>query len=148
MGYELIINGNNDYELKMSTGKVLSGIDSMAVKQYLSYFQQINFESMDLAMTDKQIDSTLLATPINVLTVVNNKGEKNEVKFFLRKPSKESFDEEGKLVQFDSERMNALLGGKDLVMVQYYVFGKLMPPADYFLKNKASTSGNNSISKK
>jgi hypothetical protein len=148
MGYELIINGNNDYELKMSTGKVLSGIDSMAVKQYLSYFQQINFESMDLAMTDNQIDSTLLATPINVLTVVNNKGEKNEVKFFLRKPSKESFDEEGKLVQFDSDRMNALLGGKDLVMVQYYVFGKLMPPADYFLKNKPSTSGNNSISKK
>jgi hypothetical protein len=148
MGYELIINGNNDYVLKMSTGKVLSGIDSMAVKQYLSYFQQINFESLDLAMTDKQIDSTLLAKPINVLTVVNQKGVKNEVKFFLRKPSKESFDVDGKLVQFDQERMNALLDGKDLVMVQYYVFGKLMPPADYFLKNKPSTNGNNSISKK
>jgi hypothetical protein len=148
MGYELIIKGNNDYELKMNTGNVLSGIDSMAVKQYLSYFQQINFESMDLAMTDKEVDSTLLAKPINVLSVVNNKGEKNEVKFFLRKPSKESFDVDGKLVQFDSERMNALLDGKDLVMVQYYVFGKLMPPADYFLKNKPSTNGNNTISKK
>jgi hypothetical protein len=148
MGYELIIKGNNDYELKMNSGKALAGIDSMAVKQYLSYFQQINFESMDLAMTQKEVDSTLMAKPINVLTVFNNKGEKNEVKFFLRKPSKESFDDEGKLVQFDSERMNALLDGKDLVMVQYYVFGKLMPPADYFLKNKPSTSGNNSISKK
>jgi len=148
MGYELIIKGNNDYEVKMNNGKALSGIDSMAVKQYLSYFQQINFESMDLAMNEKEIDSTLLATPINVLTVINQNGEKNEVKFFLRKSSKESFDADGKLLQFDSDRMNALLGGKDLVMVQYYVFGKLMPPADYFLKNKPSSNGNNSISKK
>ncbi len=148
MGYELIIKGNNDYELKMNTGKALPGLDSMAVKQYLSYFQQINFESMDLAMTDKEIDSTLLATPINVLTVMNQKGEKNEVKFFLRRPSKQSFDVDGKLLQFDSDRMNALLGGKDLVTVQYYVFGKLMPPADYFLKNTPSTHKGKKISKK
>ncbi|MCK6650514.1 MAG: DUF4340 domain-containing protein, partial [Bacteroidia bacterium] len=109
MGYELIINGNNDYVVKMQTGKALNGIDSMAVKQYLSYFQQINFESMDLAMTQKEIDSTLLSKPINILTVTNQKGEVNSVKFFPRKPSKESYDVDGKLFVFDPERMNALL---------------------------------------
>ncbi|MCC6837675.1 MAG: hypothetical protein IT234_03950 [Bacteroidia bacterium] len=148
MGYELIINGNNDYVVKMQTGKALNGIDSMAVKQYLSYFQQINFESLDLAMTQKEIDSTLLSKPINILTVTNQKGEVNSVKFFLRKPSKESYDVDGKLNVFDPERMNALLDGKDLAMVQYYVFGKLMPPAEYFLKNTGGTQAGKPVSKK
>ncbi|MCE3278169.1 MAG: hypothetical protein K0S44_360 [Bacteroidetes bacterium] len=143
LGYEVKVKGNNDYEVTMLSGKKLSDIDPLAVKQYLSYFQQVNFESLDMAMTEKEIDSTLKSRPINILTVTDTKGKVNKVKFFARKTKKEGIlDTEGKPLEYDIDRMNALVEStNDFVLVQYYVFGKMMPPADYF--SKKSTSSEN-----
>jgi hypothetical protein len=140
LGYELKIKGNNDYEITMLSGKKLNDVDPLAVKQYLSYFQQVNFESLELGMKQSEIDSTLRSTPINILTVTDNKGKTNKIKFYARKPKKEDrVDTEGNPLKFDLDRMNALLENtKDFVMVQYYVFGKMMPPADYFEKKASS----------
>lgn len=136
LGYELKVNGNNDYAVTMLSGKKVENIDPMAVKQYLSYFQQVNFESLDMGMTQAEIDSTLKSTPINILTVTDTKGKTNRIKFFARKPKKEEkYDSEGKPVKFDLDRMNALLENtNDFALVQYYIFGKMMPPAEYFVK--------------
>lgn len=134
-GYELTIKGNNDYAVTMlADHKNLADIDPNAVKQYLSYFQQVDFESLDMAMTQQEIDSTLKSTPINILTVTDNAGKTNKISFFARKPKKDGrVDATGKLMKFDLDRMNALVENtKDFVMVQYYVFGKMMPPAEYF----------------
>lgn len=133
--YRVDINGNNDYTVTMlQSGKKLDHIEPMAVKQYLSYFQQVDFESLDMAMTQQEIDSTMKSKPLNVLTVTDNKGKTNKITFFARKNKHEgSIDEKGKEVEFDLDRMNALLANtNDFVLVQYYVFGKMMPPADYF----------------
>jgi hypothetical protein len=140
MGYELKIKGNNDYEVMMLSGKKVEDIDPMAVKQYLTYFQQVNFESLDMGMKQEEIDSTLKSRPINILTVTDTKGKTNRIKFFARKPKKEDrTDAEGNPLKFDLDRMNALLENtNDFVMVQYYVFGKMMPPADYFTKKGLS----------
>jgi hypothetical protein len=140
LGYELKIKGNNDYSIQMLSGKQLGNIDPLAVKQYLSYFQQVNFESLDMAMSQREIDSTLKSMPINILTVTDTKGKVNRIKFFARKPKKEDrLDAEGKPLKFDLDRMNALLENtNDFVLVQYYVFGKMMPPADYFIKKEGA----------
>jgi hypothetical protein len=142
-GYELKINGNNDYAVTMSSGKKVENIDPMAVKQYLTYFQQVNFESLDMAMSQKEIDSTLKSQPINILTVTDKAGKVNRIKFFARKPKKEDMiTPEGKAVKYDLDRMNALMEStNDFVMVQYYVFGKMMPPADYFTKKEGVAAG-------
>lgn len=138
LSYELTVKGNNDYEIKMlKDNKVLEGIDTFAVKQYLSYFQQLNFESFEVHINEKQIDSVKRSQPINILTVIDNKGKVNKVKFFARKPKQEGMiDPSGKPIIFDQERMDALLeNGKDFVIVQYFQFGKVMPPAYYFLSS-------------
>jgi hypothetical protein len=136
--YELTVNGNNDYEIRLlSNNHPLKGVDTFSVKQYLSYFQQINYESFEVTESQKQIDSTLKEHPINILTVTNSKGETNKVTFFTRLARHPGLkDDNGNLVIFDTDRMDALMNnGKDFVMVQYFVFGKLLPPVDYFLKN-------------
>jgi hypothetical protein len=140
LGYELKIKGNNDYEVTMLTGKKVADIDPLSVKQYLTYFQQVNFESLDLAMSQAEIDSTLKSRPINILTVTDIKGKANKIKFFARKLKKEGIlDAEGNPLKYDIDRMNAFVEGtNDFVLVQYYVFGKMMPPADYFTKKAAS----------
>ncbi len=140
LGYELTVKGNNDYEIKMlANGQAINDVDPLSVKQYLSYFQQINFESFEVNINETQIDSVKKSEPINILTITDNSGKVNKVKFYARKPKREGLlDEKGKVIMFDQERMDALLGnGTDFVMVQYYIFGKLMPQADYFKKNSA-----------
>jgi len=64
-GYELTVKGNNDYEIKMlSDNKVISNVDPSAVKQYLSYFQVLSFESFEVDLTKTQIDSVLKSKSI------------------------------------------------------------------------------------
>ena len=58
------------------------------------------------------------------------------MKFFARAPKKKGEkDVKGNEIIFDQERMNAQIDdSNDLVVVQYYVFGKVMPPVGYFRK--------------
>jgi hypothetical protein len=142
LGYELKVKGNNDYEINMLSGKeTVKNVDPLAVKQYLSYFQQLNFESLDMGMSQTEIDSTMKSTPLNILTVTDSKGNKNTIKFFARKPKKEDrLDPAGNVVKYDPDRMNAWIENtKDLAIVQYYVFGKVMPPAEYFQKKNGQS---------
>jgi hypothetical protein len=138
-GYELVIKSNNNYELKsVLTQKLLPAPDTLAVKQYLSYFQKLSFETFEDQLSQKQIDSVKNSKPINIITVIDKEGKVNTVKFFARSPAKKGEkDINGKEILYDQERMNAVINdGKDLVVVQYYVFGKVMPPANYFQKKR------------
>jgi len=133
--YEVVVKGNNDYEVKMvADNKPLNDVDTFAVKQYLSYFQNIIFENFEDA-EQTEIDSSLKSQPLNILTVTDNNGKSNKVKLFARTNKKGTPDDTGKPFEFDPDRMNALLdNGKDFVIVQYLTFGKLLPPTDYFQK--------------
>lgn len=135
-GYEVVALDKNLFDVKMvNTGKSISNIDTLAIKQYLSYFKQLNFESFEVEMTSQEMDSVKKSKPINIITVTNKEGKINQVKFFPRKPKQGHTEIDGKKIEFDQERMSAVLdNGQDFVFVQYYNFGKVMPPADYFQK--------------
>jgi hypothetical protein len=139
LGYELTVKGNNDYELKkLGDNSLLENVDPISVKQYLSYFQLLSFESFEVDITPTQKDSVMKSQPINIITVTDNAGQVNKVKFFARAPKLGAIDATGKLLKYDAERMDALLNnGKDFVMVQYFMFGKVMPPVEYFQKGNA-----------
>ncbi len=140
--YELTVSGENNYKVKRLTdNKPLDDLDTLALKQYLSYFQQLNFEGFEAEITQQQIDSVLKTKPLNILTVTNNKGQSNKVTFYTRNNLKKVLDEDGNPLPFDPVRLDALLNnGKDFVMLQYFVFGKVLPPVDYF--RKKSVPGN------
>lgn len=137
LGYELSVKGNNHYEVKsLGTKQPLQNLDTIAVKQYLTYFQNLNFEAFEDQLSEKQMDSVRASQPLNSLTVTTQDGKSRTVKFFARNTSKKGQkDVNGKEIQFDQERMDAVIDdSKDLVIVQYYVFGKVMPPIEYFKK--------------
>ncbi len=137
--YELTVKGNNNYQIKiLKDNQLLNNWDTLAVKQYLSYFQQLNFESFEVDLKPAQIDSVLKSQPINILTVTDNAGKANKIKFYARSNMKNILDKEGKPLPFDPIRMDALLdNGKDFVMLQFYIFGKVMPQPNYFLQKSA-----------
>lgn len=135
LGYQVNVKGPNLYEVKhLTTQQPLESLDTLAVKQFLSYFQNLNFESFEDQLNEKQTDSVLNSQPLNVLSVTGKDGRTKSVKFFARFPKKRGEkDVNGKEILFDQERMDASIdNSRDLVIVQYYVFGKAMPPIDYF----------------
>jgi hypothetical protein len=140
--YEVSVLGENKFQVKkLNDNKVLNDLDTLAVKQYLSYFQQLNFESFEVDLKQPQIDSALKTKPLNILTVTDNKGQSNKVTFYGRNNLKKLLDEKGEPLPFDPVRMDALLdNGKDFVMVQYFMFGKVLPPVDYFRKKSGEKS--------
>jgi Domain of unknown function (DUF4340) len=132
--YELSINSFGNQEVKMLVSKQsMSNIDTSSVKQYLSYFEQLSFESFESDLNVEQKASLIKSTPLNILTVTDRNGRTNKVQFYPIKNTKNEVDEQGKSLKFDPEHMFALLNnGKDLVFVKFYEFGKVMPPVDYF----------------
>lgn len=136
--YELSVLGNNSYQIKMVANNApVSNIDTLSVKQYLSYFQKLSHEGFEVELSQYQIDSVLKSKPLNILTVTDNKGETNKVTFFARNNLKKQHGEDGELLPYDPIRMNALMENEqEVVLVQYYIFGKVLPPVDYFLQKK------------
>lgn len=139
--YEVVVVGPNNFQVKKAnSNQPIANLDTLAVKQYLSYFQQLNFEVFDDGLSQAQKDSTLSSKPINIVTVTDYKGQTNKVTFYTRGNFKQVLGDDGKVLPFDPVRMDAFIENtKDFVLLQYYVFGKVLPPIDYFQKKPQFT---------
>ncbi|MBK8658213.1 MAG: hypothetical protein IPN22_04900 [Bacteroidetes bacterium] len=107
------------------------------VQQYLDFYTSISMEAFDNTYSGR--DSLLSTTPYCRLSLTNKNGEKKEVNLYrmpINKRSKTQYDLQGKEIDYDIDRFYASVnGGKDFVIVQYYVFGKLLREyKDFFYK--------------
>jgi hypothetical protein len=132
--------GKNVFSLQNLSGAPLP-FDTIAVKQYVSYFGNISFENFANELPKPFIDSILATPPAHVITVTDGANKKNEIKMYLKKNN--GFDPDdttaAKPPFYDPDKMYARLGTTgDFVLVQYYVFGKLLPTPEYFLPGKGS----------
>lgn len=132
--YELTRDNQGNYRIKMlATSNELPNLDTLSVKQYLSYFSQLNFERFETDLSEAERDKLLKSTPLNILTLTDMLGKTNTVRFYPLKNFRNIKDKDGKLLEIDPDRMLALLNNQtDLVVVKYFEFGKVMPPAVYF----------------
>lgn len=124
------------YGFQSLTGQPMP-FDTTNVRQYLSYFIRLGF--MEFANEYEKKDSVLASPPAHIITVQDASGKKNLVKFY-HKPGR------GMLMQdtlnpnapgYDVDNMFALINdGKDFVVVQYFVFGKLLQTPEYFSRQR------------
>lgn len=110
------------------------------VKQYLSFYNDIQMETFN--NTSGARDSITRTTPVCKFTVVDTKGEENEVVMYympINKRSKERYDDYGREITHDVDRYYATVNhGADFTIVQYVVFGKLLRSyKDFYFKPKA-----------
>lgn len=127
----------NKFGLQTITGQPLP-FDTIAVKQYISYFGNIGFENFVTDLKQSTMDSILASPPAHTITVTDASNKKTEIRMFLKKndgmaPEDSTADMPP---PFDPDRMYAQLGTGDFVIVQYYVFGKLLQTPEYFLPRR------------
>lgn len=132
--FEVKNDGNNSFSVvELQTQKPVANFDTIAVKQYLSYFQNIHYEA--LANNFAKKDSVLAAPHYAIISVTDNKNSVNKIKLFKMTAEKGRVNVYGEPLKYDPDRLYALLNdGKEFAVIQYFVFGKLMPEINYFKK--------------
>ncbi len=132
-GFEVLQPGYNSYRVQtLDNNTTLSNLDTLAVKQYLSYFQGVGFEAFLNDMAPLRKDSILSSTPLYRMTIKDKNNRITELKFFGMEPHREELDANGKPEKFDLDRLYTLINNREFVNTQYYVFGKLLTDIEYF----------------
>ena len=129
--FRINILGKNHFSLDNPvTNQKAAALDTIAVKQYLTYFQSVSWEVT--AITTHR-DSILHSPPFAMLRVEDVKGKITTVKFYHRYANGTEQEKFNVDYIYDPDRLFALINDKDFVVAQYFIFGKILQPAAYFV---------------
>lgn len=114
--------------------------DTLKLLSFVTSFEDLRFESLLTNKIDQSlIDSVTGSTPVHQLMVIDKDGDTTAITTYRKEGFKHIYDEitEGPLMEpYDIERMYAEMNdGKDIVLIQNFVFDKVLRPLSYFQKN-------------
>ena len=137
--FSISLSNTNAISIADPKGNNLADFDTLKAKQYLTYYSNIQYESLKNDMRPELKDSILAQGPVHIITLKNRNGKTFMVKTFPKPAESNTIDPiTGKTDIEDPERMFALINNdKDIVVIQYFVFGKLFPSLSYFKKKDA-----------
>lgn len=126
-----------NYSLKkLADDSVLPAYDTLKLLNFLTSFRDIRFEArLNKELSPVKIDSVLNSPSLYEITLLDNDDRATYIKMFEKKAASEE-DTGLPLSQIptDYDRMYALVNdGEDFVLIQYYVFDKVLHPLEYYL---------------
>ena len=125
-------NNAMTYSLKTGKGQPL-GFDQMRMKQYLAYFQNIHCEKLLTGVKDHVTDSLQHVIPFATMTITETNGQAHVYNFIHRQPNQGKNQQYGVEYKYDPDRLFMKFNNdKELAIIQYYVFGKLLQTWGYF----------------
>ena len=134
--FKAISLGENKFALEDSKGTNIEDFDTVRVKQFISMFKNVNYES-PIKARETQIDSIKQSGIIQTFTVENQKGELNSINTYQVAVKDTTFYTDGTFLANDPDRMYTFLNnGKDLVTIQYFAFDPLIRILDDFKKKR------------
>lgn len=137
MGYRIETVNKHQYRItRLADSYLLPEYDTLRVLNFLSQFRDIRFEALLNNLPQSKKDSILLSPYLHKIKLIDNEGTVYQLTTFTKKKLADHLDLEDKLVPVDLDRMYALINdNQDLVLLQYYVFDKVLRPVIYFEKN-------------
>jgi hypothetical protein len=126
--------GLNFRLIRLADQKNLPEYDTLRLLNFLTSFADLRFEAvLNNTMPRQKIDSILNSPFLHRLTLVDVKGDTTQMTTFNKKKYAEHLDIEEKLVPMDLDRSYALVNrNRDFVLIQYFVFDKVLRPILYF----------------
>lgn len=121
------------FTLKKTNGSPLA-FDEVKMKQYLAYFQNVSVEKILTKFNKKLSDSLRNAIPYLSLSITDTKNETKVFNFLHKNSTYELNQKYGIDYKYDPDRFFMKYeGDKEVALVQFYVFGKILPTYEYFL---------------
>lgn len=128
--------GRHSYTLtRLENNFPIKNYDTLSVLNLLTSFSDIRFEqALNKRFTQEVKDSITSQVFLHRITLTTNDGNENVITTF-KKLVEVNDEETGRGTELDSDRMYALVNNnEDFVMIQYYVFDKLLRPLSYYEK--------------
>lgn len=127
------LKSTTSFELKKLDGTSLP-FDESKMKQYLAYFQNVNYEKLLNNFNKRLVDSVQNAVPFLKMTITDNTNKVREFSFVYKKSTPDLNMKYGVDYKYDPDRLFLVdETTKDVSVIQYYVFGKIMQTYGYFL---------------
>ena len=129
-----VLNEEDRISLVSLTNGQTMPYDTLRMLNFLTAFTDIRFETIldDIEAVKK--DSIINSQPKNILTLIDKDGSETSIKTFYKPNSNQTFDTEGNFYTYDVDRLYALVNEeRDFVLIQYYVFDKVLRPLSYFM---------------
>ena len=126
--------GNFDL-IKLETNEKVTSYDTLRILNFLTSFRDLRYESrLNNLMSPVRIDSVINSPTLYEINLVGHNGESTYVKIFEKKVSTEK---ESNLllrnIPVDYDRIYGLINdGDDFVLLQFYVFDKVLYPVSYY----------------
>lgn len=137
-----VVNNGAGFDLVPTvTGQPVPTFDTSRVAQMLSSFTWLNFDEF-AAIVPNSNDTSLNAAPRTILTVTDTAGHRTEVRTYIKYTNpddREAMPDSTMYNTFDLDRLYAIINQKDTVLIQYFVFDKILQPLSYFLGSDKST---------
>ena len=131
--YIIKLNSTTSFELQKLNGSPIP-FDEVKMKQYLAYFQNISYEKLLTNASKKLSDSIQNTIPFLKLTISTNQNEVKEFSFVNKHTSAALNQKYGVDYKYDPDRLFVYQkSNKEVALIQYYVFGKIMQTYGYFL---------------
>jgi len=135
----MIVNtGRNDYKVKQLSTDEFIPFDTIRVLNLLTSFGDMRFESLLTSgnFSQAKFDSITSLPQLHSISLTSANGTTSEMKTFQKTLTEADFNtklSEQFNTEIDHDRLYALINnGRDIVLIQYYVFGKLFKPLDYY----------------
>lgn len=120
-------NGKYTVESPISK-KQIKNVDSVAVYNYLSFYNNVFYESPAKELSNIKKDSLLQYLPSIIISLTNKNGTANALNIYpkpITGASISKLDEKGNPLKYDVDRMYAyIIENKEFVIIQHYTFDK------------------------
>ncbi|MCB0400763.1 MAG: DUF4340 domain-containing protein [Flavobacteriales bacterium] len=133
----IIENQNQQFVLKnYADGSVLNEVDTAKLAQYVSLYQNIYYEMIDIESKPEKIDSVIHATPYFEIEVNDFLGSSNKIVAYHMPNYRQIQDKNEQLYLYDVDRMYAYLNDELFVFIQFATFDQITLPKSYFLSTE------------
>jgi len=131
-----IIDALGNYKLtRLSNGQMINRYDTLKLLNFLTSFRDLRYETrMNKLMNPVKMDSVIHSPSLYEITLVDRNKDTTYVKMFEKKEADQvKMTVPTSLEPIDQDRFYALInGGEDFVLMQYFVFDKVLKPLSYY----------------
>lgn len=134
--FKVVNNNDRTFSLfSNNTGfNKIEKFDTINVMNFMSSFENINFEAVLNNLSKK--DSIIKSPPFHIITLEKFTGEIQKVKTYHKWSIEPELIVSG-TNEYDRDRLYALINNdKDFVLIQFFVFDRILRPLTYFTENK------------
>lgn len=137
--FRIEYDSGNDIKLYHTmSNSYVPNYDTAAVKNYMLLYKKVHAESFKNYLTESQEDSLLNTVPAYTIRVEEKNGASKKIDLY-RKPGQEDPNlPESEQSEYDVNRMYGHIKGREIVIVQKFVFDPLLQNISAFAPNEVT----------